>query len=181
MIKTIAVGNGPVGIAFNPNNGDMYVTNFGSNTVSVIDTTTNTVVATITVGSAPQFIAFNPNNGHMYVTNRGSNNVSVIGPTPTPPPQITITSAIDGNNNPVANLSSTSSNQITFQFTASGGTPPIRFECSLDNSAFSSCSNPVTYTNLAVGQHTAQFRATDSTALQAPSVAFTWQVTANTP
>ena len=48
--------------------------------VSVIDSTTNSVIATIPVGSAPQFIAFNPNNGDMYVTNRGSNDVSVIAP-----------------------------------------------------------------------------------------------------
>jgi YVTN family beta-propeller protein len=48
--------------------------------VSVIDSTTNSVIATIPVGSGPQFIAFNPNNGDMYVTNRGSNDVSVIAP-----------------------------------------------------------------------------------------------------
>jgi hypothetical protein len=35
----------------------------------------------------------------------------------------------------------------------------------------------LTDTNLAIGQHTTQFRATDSTALQGPSVSFTWQVT----
>jgi YVTN family beta-propeller protein len=72
----------PFGIAFNPNNGDMYVANQGSssNNVSVINSTTNTVVATIPVGSGPHGIAFNPNNGDMYVANHLSNNVSVIAP-----------------------------------------------------------------------------------------------------
>ena len=56
----------------------MYVANSGSSTVSVIDGTTNTVVATIPVGSAPQGIAFNPDNGFLYVANQGSNTVSVI-------------------------------------------------------------------------------------------------------
>ena len=37
VIATIPVGLGPVGVAFNPNNGDMYVVNSASKTVSVID------------------------------------------------------------------------------------------------------------------------------------------------
>ena len=55
-----------------------YVTNGGDNTVSVIDTATNTVVATIPVGSSPQGIAVTPNGAFVYVTNAGSNTVSVI-------------------------------------------------------------------------------------------------------
>jgi YVTN family beta-propeller protein len=55
-----------------------YVTN--GNSVSVIDSTTNTVVASIPVGTGPEGIAFNPNNGDMYVANEGSFNVSVIAP-----------------------------------------------------------------------------------------------------
>lgn len=34
-----------------------YITNSGSNTVSIIDTTTNTVVATVAVGSLPNGVA----------------------------------------------------------------------------------------------------------------------------
>src|ERR1044072_2664410 len=54
-----------------------YVTNSGNNTVSVIDTATNTVVATIPVGS-PQGIAVTPNGAFAYVANADSNTVSVI-------------------------------------------------------------------------------------------------------
>jgi YVTN family beta-propeller protein len=46
--KTITVGTGPYGDLFNPNNGYVYVANVASNSVSVIDGSTNTVVATIT-------------------------------------------------------------------------------------------------------------------------------------
>ncbi|MGC2428013.1 MAG: hypothetical protein WA421_13330, partial [Nitrososphaeraceae archaeon] len=60
-------------------------------------------------------------------------------------------------------------------------TPPVILQCSLDNSAFSSCSSPVTCTNLGVGQHTSLFRATDSVALQGPSISFKWRVTAASP
>jgi YVTN family beta-propeller protein len=56
------------------------VTNFGSNSVSVIDPVTNTEVATITVGTQPTGIAFNPDNGFLYVANFGSSTVSVIAP-----------------------------------------------------------------------------------------------------
>jgi len=56
-----------------------YVTNEGSNSVSVIDTATNTVVGSpITVGSQPIGIAITPNGAYAYVTNTGSNSVSVI-------------------------------------------------------------------------------------------------------
>ena len=88
---------------------------------------------------------------------------------------------LDGSGAPVQNGGSTRSNQVTFQFTTSGGTPPVILQCSLDNSAFSSCSSPVTCTNLGVGQHTSLFRATDSVALQGPSISFKWRVTATPP
>ena len=51
VIATIPVGGNPFGVAINPTNGLVYVTNADSNTVSVIDPATNTVVATIPVGS----------------------------------------------------------------------------------------------------------------------------------
>jgi YVTN family beta-propeller protein len=46
--------------------------------VSVIDTTTNTVVATIDVGNSPNGVAFSPDGSTAYVTNRGNDTVSVI-------------------------------------------------------------------------------------------------------
>jgi PGF-pre-PGF domain-containing protein len=55
------------------------VTNEDSNTVSVIDTATNTVKATVEVGSDPKGIAITPDGTNVYVTNYDSNTVSVIG------------------------------------------------------------------------------------------------------
>ena len=54
-----------------------YVTNGGSNTVSVIDTGSNTVVATIAVGALPRGVAITPDGTRAYVPNAGST-VSVI-------------------------------------------------------------------------------------------------------
>jgi YVTN family beta-propeller protein len=55
-----------------------YVTNTVDNTVSVIDTATNMVVATVPVGVGPRGVAINPNGAFAYVANSGDNTVSVI-------------------------------------------------------------------------------------------------------
>src|SRR5438045_8576841 len=55
-----------------------YVANLCANTVSVIDTDTNAVIATIPVGPAPFLMAATPDGTRVYVTNRGGNTVSVI-------------------------------------------------------------------------------------------------------
>ena len=82
MVDTINVGNDPQGIAYNPNNHDMYVTNINDNTVSLIDSSTNTMVSTINVGVDPFGVTYNSNNNDVYVTNSHSNTVSVIAPPP---------------------------------------------------------------------------------------------------
>ena len=56
-IEGIPVGDNPLRVAFTPDGRRAYVTNRGSNTVSVIDTKTNTVVDTIEVGMAPGGVA----------------------------------------------------------------------------------------------------------------------------
>lgn len=55
-----------------------YITNFGSNNVSVIDTATNTVIATIPVGSVPLGVVVTPDGSKVYVANSDDNSVSVI-------------------------------------------------------------------------------------------------------
>ncbi len=52
VITTLPVGDGPYGVAYNPDNGDMYVANAGTDEVSVIDGTTNSVIDTIEVGDS---------------------------------------------------------------------------------------------------------------------------------
>ena len=58
---------------------DAYVTNFGSENISVIDTQTNAVVGTpIKVGVEPELLAITPDGKTAYVVNWGSNNVSMV-------------------------------------------------------------------------------------------------------
>jgi uncharacterized repeat protein (TIGR01451 family) len=55
-----------------------YITNYGDNEVSVIDTATKLVGATVSGLHGPWGVAVNPNGKNVYVTNLASNNVSVI-------------------------------------------------------------------------------------------------------
>jgi len=81
VVATVPVQNSPVGVAMAPtSNGTFaYVTNSGSNTVSVIAVGSNpSVVQTIPVGTGPRWVTVSPNSMWAYVENAGSNNVSVI-------------------------------------------------------------------------------------------------------
>lgn len=55
-----------------------YITNTGSNNVSVIDTATNNVTATVNVGDHPSGVAISLNGAMVYVANVYDGNVSVI-------------------------------------------------------------------------------------------------------
>jgi YVTN family beta-propeller protein len=77
VIASITVGSDPQSII---NEGHfLYVTNYNSNSISVIDGQTNTVSETITnVGLNPDSIAYNTYNGCYYVADYGSSSVSQI-------------------------------------------------------------------------------------------------------
>src|SRR5437763_6549238 len=55
-----------------------YVVNTCSDTVSVIDTATNSLIATIPIGLAPEGVAIAPDGARAYVTTAGSRAVAVI-------------------------------------------------------------------------------------------------------
>lgn len=77
-ITPITVGSQPIVIAYDLINHDMYVTNQGDDSVSVIDTTTNQVIDTIKVGDFPTGIAYDIIHERMYVTNQDDSTISVI-------------------------------------------------------------------------------------------------------
>jgi YVTN family beta-propeller protein len=55
-----------------------YIANSADNTVSVIDTASNTVTSTIPVGTYPLGVAVTPDGAKAYITNNGSGTVSAI-------------------------------------------------------------------------------------------------------
>ena len=82
VVETIAgVGPCPTGVAITPNGKRAYVLNERAASVSVIDTTTNTIIGVIRVGFTPVSVAITPNGNRAYVTNLFGNS-----PFPTPAP-----------------------------------------------------------------------------------------------
>ena len=84
LVKTVGVGVWPSGIAYDPANGEVYVTNEGSNNVSAISDATDKVVGTFSVASEPFAIAYDAGKSELFVANSNSSNVTII-PVPRPP------------------------------------------------------------------------------------------------
>ncbi len=78
LIKNIAVGGVPRGIALSSKGDRLYVTNSWDDTISVIDTSALDVVATWHVGAEPSGIVADPNAAHLFVANRVSDDVAVL-------------------------------------------------------------------------------------------------------
>lgn len=78
VAATINVGDSPVGVAISPDGGTAYVANSGSDSVSIIDTASNSVAATVATGIRPVGLAVSPDGSSVYVANAGSQSVSVI-------------------------------------------------------------------------------------------------------
>ncbi|MFT4940684.1 MAG: YVTN family beta-propeller protein [Paraglaciecola sp.] len=68
----------PQGIGMTNDGAFVYVPNRDSNTVTVLDTTNNTVVANIPVGFRPGLPAFSPDGLTVYQPNRAIRDLSVI-------------------------------------------------------------------------------------------------------
>ena len=83
----VLVGTNPQYVGLDPSTSKAYVTNAGSNTVSVLDISGSppSVTNTIVVGAYPLGVAVNPNTHQVYVANANSGTVSVINGSATPP------------------------------------------------------------------------------------------------
>jgi DNA-binding beta-propeller fold protein YncE len=80
IVTNIPVGLGPNGIAYNQNNGDVYVANYVNGTISIVDGLENIVTGTIPLGinNNPNDISYNVSNDRLFVTNTNSSTVSAI-------------------------------------------------------------------------------------------------------
>lgn len=84
----VPVGVNPVNLTVLPNGKKIYVVNKGDNSVTVIDTSDNSVVTTISNASVPSPNFSSPvwavpsaDSSHVYVVNQGSSTVTVINAT----------------------------------------------------------------------------------------------------
>jgi gliding motility-associated-like protein len=78
--KAVNTGSSPITatITATPVGGFAYIADYDLDTVSVINTATNAVVATIPVGNGPLDVAVSPDGTRAYVTNYNDATVSVI-------------------------------------------------------------------------------------------------------
>jgi YVTN family beta-propeller protein len=78
VVKTIPVGQGPVGVALTADGKAVYTANYSEASVTVISTKRLVPLQTIQVGVNPYFIGASPENSFVMVSNYGSNHVDVI-------------------------------------------------------------------------------------------------------
>ncbi|MGI0054032.1 MAG: hypothetical protein ACREC5_01660 [Thermoplasmata archaeon] len=78
VTATIPVGTNPFGVAYDNATGEIFVTNSGSDNVSVLYPNASTPPSSIGVGTSPLGVAYDPVNQYVYVAHNGSDNVSII-------------------------------------------------------------------------------------------------------
>jgi PGF-pre-PGF domain-containing protein len=190
----IAGFGGPFGVAIGPEGGRVYVTDigFGGGNVSVVNTSTNTIIANVPVGNFPVEIAITPDGKHAYVTNNGDDTVSIVdldanagvgvinvGPSPwgiamvdTAPPAIGITSPVEG--------ATYTSSSVALTFSAYDPSGVDWTGYSLDGGAIVTSGN-TTLSGLSNGQHRVTVYANDTHGnMNSSTVYFTVSVPAPT-
>ncbi len=78
LIKTVAIGQRPRGIALSKDQKQLYVAVSDDDTIQIIDTQTLKVTGKLPSGEDPETFALNPAGDKMYVSNEDDNQVTVI-------------------------------------------------------------------------------------------------------
>ena len=71
------MGKTPVQLALKPDGGELFVSNFGSNNFSIVETGNNEVGGSYLIGDEPTRGIVTSDNSLLYVSNFGSDTVSV--------------------------------------------------------------------------------------------------------
>ncbi len=77
LLALLDVGHTPVHLAVKPDGGEIFVSNFDSDSISEISTWTNEVGQTSTIGSKPAHGLVDRTNGTLWVSNFGADSVSL--------------------------------------------------------------------------------------------------------
>ena len=77
LLCFLDVGNTPTHIALKPDGGEVFTTNYDSDSISEISTWTNEVLGTYIIGAKPVRAAFTADGTSLWVTNFGADSVSV--------------------------------------------------------------------------------------------------------
>ena len=77
MLALLDVGQTPVQLALKPDGGEIFCANFGSDSVSEIETGTNEVGGTYTIGSKPVYGVVSADNGTLWVADFGGDSINL--------------------------------------------------------------------------------------------------------
>lgn len=77
LLALLDVGTTPVDLAMKPDGGEIFVSNFGSDSISEISTWTNEVGGTYLIGSKPTHGIVTRDNSTLWVSNFGSDLISI--------------------------------------------------------------------------------------------------------
>ena len=77
ILTLLDVGLTPVHLALKPDGGEIFVSNFGSDSISEISTWTNEVLGTYTIGSKPVQGIVSSDNSTLWVANFGADLISI--------------------------------------------------------------------------------------------------------
>ena len=77
VVATVPVGADPWGIALSPDGTRAYVANYGSGTLSIINTSALTT-STVGVGSGPAYLALTPDGTTAYLPSNSDDSVAIV-------------------------------------------------------------------------------------------------------
>ena len=77
LLTLLDVGKTPVHLTVKPDGGEVFVSNFDSNSISAISTWTNEVESTYPIGNRPVYSVVSADNGSLWVSNFSAESVSL--------------------------------------------------------------------------------------------------------
>ncbi len=77
FLTLLDVGKTPVHLALKPDGGEIFVSNYGSDSISEIATGTNEVGGTYVIGKRPVHGLVSSDNGTLFVSNFGADSISI--------------------------------------------------------------------------------------------------------
>jgi YVTN family beta-propeller protein len=77
MLTLLDVGTTPIHLALKPDGGEIFVSNFDSDSVSEIDTSMNEVGTTFPIGSKPVYGIVSGDNSMLWVSNFAADSISI--------------------------------------------------------------------------------------------------------
>ena len=77
VLTLLDVGQTPIHLALKPDGGQIFCSNFGSNSVSAIDTQTNEVSRTDTIADRPVYSIVSADNSTLWVSNFGADSINI--------------------------------------------------------------------------------------------------------